>query len=99
MCYIANKPFNAEVYRIVNGSSMYAYLSHYLYIILVAVLLIRPYQIPFVPALVIEVILVNMVIILTYLLFDWIYRLIFDACKEKPEDDQEEEERAKTASQ
>jgi glucan phosphoethanolaminetransferase (alkaline phosphatase superfamily) len=77
MHYIANKPFNKEVYRIVNGSSMYAYLSHYLFIILFAVLLIRPYKIPFVWALLLEVVLVNATIILTYLLFDWLYHLCF----------------------
>lgn len=94
MHYIANEKFNDEVYRIVNGSSMYAYLSHYFFIILFAVLIIRPYKVPFVWALIIEVILVNLVIILSYLLFDWLISLCFPRKdKKEPEKPKEEEEK------
>ena len=97
MHYICNKKFNDEFYRIVNGSSMYAYLSHYLWIILVAVLIIRPYQIPFVPALIIEVLIVNAVIILSYLLIDWLISLCFPRPKtpEQKEKEKKEQEAAK----
>jgi len=75
--YVANKEFHKETYRIVNGSSMYAYLSHYFFIIVVAVTLIRPYKIPFVGALFIEFILVNLMIIISYLIFDFLWSLAF----------------------
>lgn len=77
MHYIANAKFHDEVYRVVNGSSMYAYLSHYFFIIVFAVTIIRPYKITFVWALILEVVLVNLVIILTYLLFDFLWSLCF----------------------
>ena len=77
MHYIANKKFNEYAYRILSGSSMYAYLSHYFFIILFAVLIIRPYQMDFIPALILELVLVNGVILLTYMLFDFLYGLCY----------------------
>lgn len=72
---VANKKFNDYAYRVLAGSSMYAYLSHYLFILVVAVTIIRPLGIPFVPALFIEIILVNAVILGSYMLFLLIYDL------------------------
>jgi hypothetical protein len=97
MHYICNQKFNDTFYRSMNGSSMYAYLSHYLWIILVAVLIIRPYQIPFIPALIIEVLIVNAVIILSYLLIDWLISLCFPRPKtpEQKEKEMKEKEAAK----
>jgi hypothetical protein len=77
MAWIANKKFNEYTYRILTASSLYAYLSHYLYIILIAVTIIRPYQLTFVPGLIIEFVLVNVIIIASYVLFDWLWYLIF----------------------
>lgn len=83
MHWVANKKFNEYTYRILTASSLYAYLSHYLYIILIAVTIIRPYQLSFIPGLIIEVILTNAIIISSYVLFDWIWYLIWP--KKTPE--------------
>jgi len=76
MEHIANKEFNATAYKYMAGSSIYAYLSHYLFIILVAVLIVRPYKISFIPALFIEMILVNVAILITYTIFDALYNAV-----------------------
>ena len=72
----ANKEFNKTTYKIITGSSMYAYVSHYFFIIMIAVLIIRPYKISFLPALFLNIFLTNGVILLTYMFFVFIYELI-----------------------
>lgn len=73
----ANKKFNDTVYNLLTGSSLYAYLSHYFFIIMIAVLLIRPYKISFIPALGIEIVLTNLAILITYVILNFFYELIF----------------------
>jgi len=43
MQYMANKKFNDTAYKYLTGSSLYAYVSHYLFIIVIANTIIRPY--------------------------------------------------------
>ena len=74
---------------------MYAYLSHYFFIIVIAVGIIRPYKIPFIGALFIEFILVNLAILLSYLLFDFLWNLAFP--RKTPEQKAKEEEAARLA--
>lgn len=76
MHHIANKKFNETGYNLVTGSSLYAYLSHYFFIILIAVMVIRPYKISFIPALAVEIVGTNLCILVTYLIFSFIYDLI-----------------------
>lgn len=71
-----NKEFNKSAYKLITGSSMYAYVSHYFFIIMIAVLIIRPYKITFLPALFINIFLTNGFIILSYVFFVFIYELI-----------------------
>jgi hypothetical protein len=73
----ANKKFHEPTYDLLTGSSLYAYLSHYFFIIMIAVLLIRPYKITFIPALIIEILLTNGAILLSYVILKFIYDLIF----------------------
>lgn len=73
----ANKKFNEYAYDILTGSSLYAYVSHYFYVVLIAVMIIRPYKIGFLPALAIVMLLTNGVIIITYIIFDFFWCLIF----------------------
>ena len=73
---VANKKFNDSAYKLLAGSSLYAYLSHYFFIIAIAVLVIRPYKMTFIPALITEMILTNLCILITYLIFSAIYDLI-----------------------
>jgi len=72
----ANKEFNKTTYKLLTGSSMYAYVSHYFFIIMIAVLIIRPYKITFLPALFLNIFLTNGVILLSYMFFVFIYELI-----------------------
>ena len=69
----ANKKFNDTTYKLLAGSSLYAYLSHYFFIIIIAVLLIRPYKITFLPALILEIVLTNGVILLSYMILNFLY--------------------------
>jgi len=77
MHYIANKKFSEGSYTILTGCALYAYVSHYFYIILVAVAIIRPFKLEFIPALFVEMVLVNGFIIITYALFVSIYMVAF----------------------
>merc|ERR1712216_537787 len=79
----ANKKFNNTTYKLVTGSSMYAYVSHYFFIIMIAVLIIRPYKITFLPALFLNIFLTNAIILLSYIMFVFIYELIFPPKEEK----------------
>ena len=71
------------------GSSLYAYLSHYFFIIIIAVMIVRPYKITFIPALVLEIILTNLCILITYTIFDTVYNLLMPAKKEKKQEQME----------
>ena len=77
MQYIANKKFNDNVYKYAAGSALYAYVSHYFFIILWAVFIIRPYQITFIPALLIMYFLTDAVIIVSYIIFSLLWELVF----------------------
>ena len=83
MQYIANKKFNDTAYKLLTGSSLYAYLSHYFYIIVIAVGIVRPYKITFLPALFLNIFLTNGVILLSYIFFVFIYELIVPPKAEK----------------
>jgi hypothetical protein len=74
---VANKKFNETLYKLLTGSSLYAYLSHYLFIILIAVGIVRPYKIDFIPALIIEVLLTNLAILISYSILNFFYELAF----------------------
>ena len=49
---IANQKFNHYYYELIVGSSMNAYVFHYLFIVLASTLLVRPLQLDYIPALV-----------------------------------------------
>ena len=98
MQYIANKKFNDNVYKYVAGSALYAYVSHYMWIVVWNVYIVRPYQITFIPALFIDFFLTDAVIIFTYVIFVMVYELIFPP-KTQEMKDKEEEEKALLANQ
>jgi hypothetical protein len=93
MHHFANKKFNDTAYNLLTGSSLYAYVSHYLWIILIAVLIIRPYKIEFIPALFLNIILTNAIILLSYALFAFLYDLIFPKKSAEAKEDGDEAER------
>ena len=77
------------------GSSLFAYLSHYFFIIVIAVMIIRPYKITFIPALFLEYFLTNAIVLITYIIFDFLWKLVFPGkSKEQKAKEKEEEEQA-----
>ena len=76
MQYVANKKFNETAYKFLAGSSLYAYLSHYFFIILIAVGIVRPYKIEFIPALFLEVFATNACILISYSILNFFYELV-----------------------
>ena len=74
---VGNSKFNALVYKFFVGNSLYAYLSHYFWIILIAVGIIRPYKMEFLPGLVVMLLLVNILIAVTYAPFILVYDFFF----------------------
>lgn len=77
MHWFANKKFNNTAYNVITGSALYAYLSHYFFIILIAVFLIRPYKLTFMQAIMLEIIGVNLAIVISYLILNFFYELAF----------------------
>lgn len=94
MHYAANQKFNETGYKLLAGSSLYAYLSHYFFIILISTFVIRPYKIEFVPALVVNVLLTNAIILISYLILNFFYELVVPpkSAEQKAKERQEEEE-------
>ena len=74
---VGNSKFNKLVYKFFVGNSLYAYLSHYFWIILIAVGIIRPYKMEFIPGLVVMLLLVNLLIAVTYAPFILVYDFFF----------------------
>ena len=85
--------FNQPTYKLLTGSSLYAYVSHYFFIIMIAIFIIRPYKITFIPALVLEIVLTNSIILISYVILDFVYEL-FVPPKQKASDKEEEERQA-----
>jgi hypothetical protein len=87
---IANKKFNDTAYKYIAGSALYAYVSHYFFIVLWAVFIIRPYQITFIPALFIDFFLTDAVIFASYIFFVFVWELIFPPKTKELEKEEEE---------
>ena len=88
----ANKEFNATSYKLLTGSSLYAYISHYFFIIIIAVMIIRPYKITFLPALVLEIVLTNATIIVSYIILDFVYGMFVTPKQPTRQRDEEEQQ-------
>jgi len=50
MAHIGNEKFNETFYNYVNGSALYMYVSHYFFILIIGVFIVRPYKIGFIGA-------------------------------------------------
>jgi len=61
-----NDKFNPTFYKFFCGASLYAYLSHYFFILVISVLVIRPYKFTFIPALCIMLFGTFAALIVTY---------------------------------
>jgi len=76
MAKIGNDKFNDTAYNIICGSSLYAYVSHYFYILILSVSVIRPYKIGFGGAFCIMFFGTEFIIFATYIPLNFIYELI-----------------------
>jgi hypothetical protein len=76
MALVANDKFNDTAYNYICGSSLYAYVSHYFFILILSVMIIRPYKINFIPALFIMLFGTFFLIFVTYWPLNFIYELI-----------------------
>jgi len=74
---IGNDKFNDSVYNYVCGSSLYAYLSHYFFILIISVMIVRPYKMEFIPALFLMLFGTNFLIFITYVPLNFLYELVF----------------------
>lgn len=76
MAKVGNEKFNDTVYTYVCGASLYAYVSHYFFILILSVLVVRPYKITFIPALFIMLFGTFLLIFLTYWPLNFLYGLV-----------------------
>jgi len=77
MALIGNDKFNETVYKYFAGSSLYAYLSHYFWIILLSVMIVRPYKLTFEEAFCVMFFGTFVLIFITYWPLNWLYELVF----------------------
>jgi len=77
MAEACNEEFSGIIYRFVTGVSLYAYLSHYFYIVVIVVVLVRPYKIGFIPAFFLVFFGTLLLIAITYIPLNFLYELIF----------------------
>jgi hypothetical protein len=76
MAKVGNDKFNDTVYKYVCGSSLYAYVSHYFFILILSVGIIRPYKLNFIPAFFVMMFGTEFLIFATYIPLNFIYELI-----------------------
>ena len=77
MAIVGNDKFNETFYKYFCGSSLYAYLSHYFWIILLSVTIVRPYHLGFPEAFCIMFFGTFVLIYATYWPLNAIYECIF----------------------
>jgi hypothetical protein len=77
MALIGNDKFNETFYKYFTGAALYAYLSHYFWIILLSVMVVRPYKMNFPEAFCIMFFGTFVLIFITYWPLNWLYELVF----------------------
>jgi hypothetical protein len=77
MAECCNYEYNAVVYNFVTGCSLYAYLSHYFFIVVIVVTLVRPNKIGFLGAFFLVFFGTLFLIIATYIPLNFLYELVF----------------------
>ena len=65
---ISNEKFNETFYNLVVGSSMWAYISHYLFIVLSGNYVIRPLGLTYPQGVIVDLVLTELAIMLSYIL-------------------------------
>lgn len=77
MAEISNDKFNETFYKYFTGAALYAYLSHYFWIILLSVMIVRPYKLTFAEAFCLMFFGTFVLIFLTYWPLNALYELVF----------------------
>lgn len=77
MAECCNDEFNRIVYNFVTGCSLYAYLSHYFFIVVIVVTIVRPYKLDFIGAFCLVFFGTLLCITATYIPLNFLYELIF----------------------
>lgn len=75
MHLVGNKQFNKTTYNLICGSSLYAYVSHYFFILIISVMIVRPYKIGFIPAFFLMLFGTEFLIFATYIPLNFLYEL------------------------
>jgi len=104
MAHIGNEKFNDTIYNYVSGSALYAYVSHYFFILIISVLIVRPNKIGFIGAFFLMFFGTQFLILITYVPINWLYELIVPPKEYKkmdltPEGEEEVEAEAQTPEQ
>merc|ERR1719213_755479 len=89
MAEFGNSQYDGITYKYVSGAALYAYLSHYFFII--SVMIIRPYNIEFMPALFIMLFGSFFLIFITYWPLNALYELASPPKETMPADTTAEE--------
>ena len=64
----SNEKFNEAFYELIVGSSMWAYISHYIFIVLSANYIVRTMNLRYIPALLTNILFTEVMILVTYAL-------------------------------
>lgn len=84
MAEFGNYPFNKMLYKFVSGCSLYAYLSHYFFIVVLVVAFVRPNKMGFVPAFFLVFFGTFILIIASYIPIALLLELCFPEAETKP---------------
>ena len=76
MAHIGNEKFNDTIYNYVSGSALYAYVSHYFFILIISVMIVRPNKIGFIAAFFLMFLGTQFLILITYVPLNWLYELV-----------------------
>jgi len=91
MALVGNDTFNKTFYKYFTGAALYAYLSHYFFIILLSVMIVRPYKLTFAEAFCIMFFGTFVLIFATYWPLNALYELVFPPKEHKAADLEEED--------
>jgi hypothetical protein len=75
MALVGNDKFNSTAYNLICGSSLYAYVSHYFFILIISVMIVRPYKLDFIPAFFLMLFGTEFLIFATYIPLNYLYEL------------------------
>jgi len=84
MAEFGNYQFNKMIYKFVSGCSLYAYLSHYFFIVVLVVAFVRPNKMGFIPAFFLVFFGTFLLIIASYIPIALLLELCFPEAETKP---------------